>query len=260
MIKQNLNRRHFLGQSVTSASLGLAIGGGLPAAWLRATPRTSLQGERILVVIQLSGGNDGLNTVIPYRHEAYRKARPKLGIPEADVLKIDDELGLHPSLSGASRLIEAGRLSVVQGVGYDSPNRSHFESMDIWHSCQRKAQRGSDGWLGRWIAAESTEATAGDSLGLHLGREQQPLALVGRGVQVPSIASVDQFRLKVADDGLLTESVMQTAPSASAICSATSPAGPSPLTPTRLPLRASICLSPRKGVPMHMASSSEASA
>ena len=200
-------RRHFLGSSLT-ASAGLAIGSSMPGPWMQAMARDVASSDRILVVIQLSGGNDGLNTVVPYDHDEYRKARPKLGIPKTDVLKIDDQLGLHPSLSGVNRLLEAGRFSVVQGVGYAMPNRSHFESMDIWHSCQRKEGRSGDGWLGRWIAATADSRTS-DSVGLHLVREQQPLALAGRGVQVPSIASVEQFRLKVADDGLLGNSLMQ---------------------------------------------------
>jgi len=194
----NATRRQFLGGSF-AASAGLAIGSPVPGPWMRALASGVSNSERILVVIQLSGGNDGLNTVIPYSSDEYRKARPKLAIAKNDVLKIDSDLGLHPSLGGASKLLEQGRMSIVQGVGYKSPNRSHFESMDIWHTCSRKEERGSEGWLGRWIGSQSSVKQT-DSLGLHLGSEQQPLALAARGVQVPSIASIDQFRLKVADD------------------------------------------------------------
>jgi len=194
------SRRQFLSGSL-AASAGLAIGSPVPGPWMQALASDAVGGERILVVIQFSGGNDGLNTVIPYSNEEYRKARPKLAIPKSDVLKIDDELGLHPSLAGASKLLERGRFSIVQGVGYATPNRSHFESMDIWHSCRRKEERGTDGWLGRWIGSRASDKHT-DSLGLHLGGDQQPLALAARGVQVPSIASVDQFRLKIADEGM----------------------------------------------------------
>ena len=206
MIKKN-SRRTFLGNTLTGAT-GIAIGYGLPGPWLQAIANEKAANDRILIVVQLSGGNDGLNTVVPYRHEAYRKARPKLGIPAADVHKIDDEIGLHPSLSGAMRLLESGRFSIVQGVGYKSPNRSHFESMDIWHTCERKEQRSGDGWLGRMFAASSLDSKL-DSMGLHLGREQQPRAVAARGVQVPSIATIDQFRLKVADDGSLDMHTMK---------------------------------------------------
>jgi uncharacterized protein (DUF1501 family) len=91
--------------------------------------------------------------------------------------------------------VEKNKLSVIQGVGYENPNRSHFESMDIWHSCKPKAARTKSGWIGRMIS-QSKSGEADDSFALHLGNESIPLALVERGVQVPSLASVDQFRIK----------------------------------------------------------------
>jgi uncharacterized protein (DUF1501 family) len=206
MKRSSASRRQFLGGSL-AASAGLAIGSPVPGPWMQALASDAVGGERILVVIQFSGGNDGLNTVIPYSNEEYHKARPKLAIPKSNVLKIDDELGLHPSLAGASKLLERGRFSIVQGVGYATPNRSHFESMDIWHSCRRKEERGTDGWLGRWIGSRASDKQT-DSLGLHLGGGQQPLALAARGVQVPSIASVDQFRLKIADEGMVGNAML----------------------------------------------------
>lgn len=212
------SRRHFLGNSL-AASSGLAIGSSLPSPWLQDLGLQVLANEkaanekaandRVLVVIQLSGGNDGLNTVVPYSHELYRKVRPKIGIATADTVKIDRDIGLHPSMTSAMRLLESGRFSIVQGVGYKSPNRSHFESMDIWHTCYRKENRSGDGWLGRLFAASKQDSTL-DSMGLHLGHEQQPRALTARGIQVPSIASVDQFRLKVVDDGSFKKHVLDT--------------------------------------------------
>ncbi|MFO0942874.1 MAG: DUF1501 domain-containing protein [Pirellulales bacterium] len=195
MTQSKFARRDFL-TSASAVGCGLAIGTGMPGPWMQALANSAPSGDRVLVVIQLSGGNDGLNTVVPYRDEAYRKARPKLGVPATDVLKINSEIGFHPALEGVSRLMEGGRFSIVQGVGYPKPNRSHFESMDIWHTCQTKKDRAPEGWLGRWIANAQREAKQ-DSLGLHLGSEQQPLALVGRGVQVPSVASINQFRWNV---------------------------------------------------------------
>src|SRR5687767_274993 len=98
--------------------------------------------DRILVVVQLGGGNDGLNTVVPYGAEAYYRARPALAIPAPNssspqaALKLDDAmgLGLHPNLRGFKELMDDGVASIVQGVGYPNPNRSHFTSMDIWHT------------------------------------------------------------------------------------------------------------------------------
>ncbi len=208
-MSHSTTRRQFLGRSV-AASTGLAIGSSLPGPWLQALANDSTPNDRILVVVQLSGGNDGLNTVVPYNHDDYRKARPKLGIAAADVHRIDSELGLHPSLTGISKLLDAGRFSVIQGVGYDAPNRSHFESMDIWHTCHRKEERTGEGWLGRWIGSFG-ESVQGDSQGLHLGHEQQPLALAARGVQIPSIGSMEQFRLKVVEDGsLASDAIMDS--------------------------------------------------
>ena len=209
------SRRAFLGTAAVAAT-GLASSHAVPAPWLHTLAHTiNGRNERILVVIQLSGGNDGLNTVVPHADEEYRRARPKLALPGSEIIKLDDQLGLHPSLSGVAGLFESGRLSIVQGVGYAGPNRSHFESMDIWHTCHYKSQRSGDGWLGRYLgslenpqvlhATNASATTSQDPSGLHLGNEQQPLALLGRGVQVPSIASIEQFTLHVAKEGLLMQ-------------------------------------------------------
>ncbi len=87
-------------------------------------------------------------------------------------------------MGGIHKLLENGRFSIVQGVGYAAPNRSHFESMDIWHTCHRKEERTGEGWLGRWIVSTQDKSDS-DARGLHLGAEQQPIALAGRGIQVP---------------------------------------------------------------------------
>lgn len=198
----SLSRRRFVTQALgMTGVVGMLGTHPLAASWLAPTLRQTST-DRVLVVIQLSGGNDGLNTVIPYRDEAYRKARPQIGIPEADVLKLDDDLGLHPACSGLMELIERGKLGIVQGVGYPGPNRSHFESMDLWHTCRHKEQRRREGWLGRYLAdvRDQDEAAV---IGIHLGREEQPLALASPDFQVPSLASIEEFRLRVAKQELL---------------------------------------------------------
>lgn len=197
-----MKRRTFATGTIATAA-GLAIDSTFRGRWMQtlaselrsnasASHRSS---DRVLVVIQLSGGNDGLNTVIPHRHELYRKARPKLGIPSSDVIEVADGLGLHPSLKSLERVLSDSRLSIVQGVGYESPNRSHFESMDIWQSCRHKKDRAPSGWIGRWIS-EYQASERPDSLGVHVGAESLPLAFLERGVQVPSVASLEQMRLK----------------------------------------------------------------
>jgi uncharacterized protein (DUF1501 family) len=178
----------------------LAIGSGHPGGWLQTLAGELasqedrwLHSERILVVIQLTGGNDGLNTVVPYRDQLYAKARPKLGIPSSDLIKIGD-VGLHPSLKPLDSLLSEHRFMTIQGVGYSAPNRSHFESMDIWHSCHTKKDRTQSGWLGRLISQQGSSSS--DSPAIHLGSEPLPLACQEKGVQVPSLASLEQMRLK----------------------------------------------------------------
>ena len=177
-------------------------------------------GERILVVVQLSGGNDGINTIVPHRDEVYRTLRPDLRIQSADAVSITKDLGFHPRLRKFADLLDAGVLAVIQGVGYENPNHSHFESMDIWHSCQRKEERSSAGWLGRYLDSlrESKGSRALDSdavAAIHLGDEKQPLALQASDTRVPSVRSLERFRLDVRNDRQLLQAIEQSIPSAS---------------------------------------------
>jgi uncharacterized protein (DUF1501 family) len=105
----------------------------------------------ILVLIQLAGGNDGLNAVVPYTNDFYYRARPTLGIPANLVLPLDGTLGLNPALAGFKSLFDAGHLSVVNGVGYPNPNRSHFRATEIWQTASDSDQNLTDGWLGRYF-------------------------------------------------------------------------------------------------------------
>jgi len=198
-----LSSRLFLERSLLAAS-GIGIGSAIGPKWLQgATLNAANSAGRILVVTQLSGGNDGLNTVIPIRDPEYKKRRPKLSIAQADAISIPQDLALHPSLKGVAGLLEAGQFMLVQGTGYASPNRSHFESMDIWHSCTTKDKRGRTGWLGRWLDQKQSDQksdSSQDALAMHLGAEVQPFALSTLDVQVPSLSSIEQFRFKVETD------------------------------------------------------------
>ena len=93
-------------------------------------------GNKVVVVLQLSGGNDGLNTVIPIRNDIYYRERPRLGIEKDKALRLTDEVGLHPALAGFREFYDDGSLGIINSVGYPNPDRSHFRSMDIWHSCK----------------------------------------------------------------------------------------------------------------------------
>ena len=137
---------------------GLGVGATLPMLLNRtsaALAAQALQGtsmetspERIMVVVELSGGNDGLNTVVPYGDDEYYRVRPNLGIPESQLLKIEDGYGFHPALVGFERLYKDGQMAVVHGCGYDNPSLSHFSSMGYWHT---GVPNGGEplGWLGR---------------------------------------------------------------------------------------------------------------
>ena len=111
-------------------------------------------GNKVVVVLQLSGGNDGLNTVIPFRNDMYYKARPILGIEKSKALGITDETALHPALDAFRNLYDDGSLGIINGVGYPNPDRSHFRSMDIWHAASQSDQYWNTGWVGRYLDAQ----------------------------------------------------------------------------------------------------------
>ncbi len=140
---------------------------------------------KILVVLQLSGGNDGLNTVVPVRNDIYYRERPGIAIRPNKALPLTDEAALHPALGELQRLYESGELAVLNGVGYPNPDRSHFRSMDIWHSASPAHEYWHTGWLGRYLDAQCQQPSRGapaieigDAVGLALkGRDQKGIAL-----------------------------------------------------------------------------------
>lgn len=200
-------RRSFI-QSCAASSAAIAIGASSPKFLSSlASAAEAATSDNILVVLQLTGGNDGLNTIVPFKDEAYKKARPKLAIAADKVLKINDDLGFHPSLRGLSKLLESGKLAIVQGVGYPQPNRSHFESMDIWHTCTRKGGPRQSGWLGRYLDGLKDHETAG----IHLGEDKQPLAIVADKARCPSISSPEKFRLQDGGAPEVKEAITQNA-------------------------------------------------
>lgn len=211
-------RRTFLHSGLTLASATVTIPAFLASsARVLAQPggagsavRSSAD-ERILVVVQMAGGNDGLNTVVPYGDAAYYRARAGIGIPEAQVLKLDkrgsgDGLGLHPRLAPIKALYDSGLVAIYQGVGYPNPNRSHFKSMDIWHTADTSGT--GTGWLGRYIDSECCGFGKGESgradaaaaarrtpmdPPITIGRTA-PLALQGGQMQPVSFETADLFR------------------------------------------------------------------
>ena len=144
-------RRDFLRLGLGTSTL-LACGTSVPTFLARSGSALAASGtekDNVLIVLELNGGNDGLNTVIPYRDEEYHKRRPKLHVAQEKVHKIDDHVGLHPSLGGLAKLLDGQQLAIVQSVGYPNPNRSHFESMAIWQSAHLRPSANTPGWLAR---------------------------------------------------------------------------------------------------------------
>ena len=153
-LRCHCSRRDFLVRGL----YGIGVGAGLPLVLSRTSAALAAQAlegtsvekhpERILVVIELAGGNDGLNTVVPYGDPAYYRARPNLGIKDRQVLKAAEGFGFHPSMVGFERLYKDGQLAVVHGCGYDHPSLSHFSSMGFWHTGVPNGGE-TRGWLGR---------------------------------------------------------------------------------------------------------------
>lgn len=160
----SLTRRRFLGWTAAGAAIH---GLGLSAVPGSRRPRDPGH-DRILVILQLSGGNDGLSTVVPYADDAYQKARNRTRIAEKEVLRLDDQVGLHPNLKGLRKLWDAGHAAIVQGAGYPKPNRSHFESMDIWHAADPRGRLGGHGWVGR-LADAAFQGSTDPNLVIHVG-------------------------------------------------------------------------------------------
>lgn len=156
-----------------------------------ATPMAT--DDRVLVVIQLTGGNDGLNTVVPYADDGYGRVRKKLKIPTDKLLKLDDQNGLHPSMKAVKELFDQGQFSIVQGVGYPNPDRSHFRSMKIWQTASfDDQQHDNNGWLGRLLDDESF---VGKKEAIFVGEQATPVALWGRHSEAVSMSRADDLQL-----------------------------------------------------------------
>ena len=151
---------------------------------------TSTNKEPILVVVQLTGGNDYMNTLVPYNDPLYYDYRPTLSIPQEDLIAIDDGLGLNPALKPVQDLYDQGKIALINGIGYPNPNRSHFRSMDIWHTCEPD-KMGNEGWLGRVI--RDLDPNGENVLtGVNFGRGL-PRALALNGVPVASVAELESY-------------------------------------------------------------------
>ena len=158
----------------------------------------STKKDNVLAVLSLSGGNDGLNTVIPYNDGLYRDYRPTLSLGDNQVIPLNDEIGLHPAMGPLKRFWDAGKLAVFLGIGYPSPSYSHFRSMDIWHTCEPD-KVGVEGWLGQVI--KNIDPNAENVLtGVNFGRGL-PRALAKEGVPVASVGNLETYGLLTGIEG-----------------------------------------------------------
>jgi len=165
-------RREFLAQS--GGGLGLiAFAGFAPSFLVQSIKAETPKAEKdrsILVLVQLAGGNDGLNTVVHHENDGYHRLRPNLALrPSAGLHKVDDRISLHPSMGKMHALLKEGKLGVVQNVGYPNPNRSHFRSTEIWETASDSDKVAYDGWLGRYFDADCSGSPSKDPLAIHGG-------------------------------------------------------------------------------------------
>ena len=189
-------RRDFLGAALSSSSL-IALAPTIPGFLARtaraAAPRRD---GRVLVVLELNGGNDGINTVVPFADEGYAKHRKTLRLARDRLVKVDDRVGLHPSLADFGKLLEAGQLVIAQGVSYPNPSRSHFQSTATWHTARLDPEdHKGPGWLGRAL-----DETGGLASALQVGPDPPSVAIRGRRSIATAIARIEDLTLESTPD------------------------------------------------------------
>jgi len=193
----DISRRNFI-----LGGLGLAGYLSQPELWSLAAQAANLAprkaGEsKVLVVVQLTGGNDGLNTVVPYNDGSYYQVRPSLAIKPNEVIAITDQLGLHPNMKALADLYKDNKIAIVQGVGYPNSSRSHFRSMEIWQTAE-PTKLAENGWLGRYLdlAVPVSGSQSDNPLPAVNVDPMLPMSLMARKVVVPSVANISDFRFK----------------------------------------------------------------
>jgi uncharacterized protein (DUF1501 family) len=191
-----LSRRAFLTRTIQGSSL-LALHSVIPQFLANTALAAEAGKDTILVLIEMTGGNDGLNTVVPYADDLYQKARPTLRFTKDQVVRVDDHIGLHPALRSLDQLQQKGQLAIVQGIGYPNPDRSHFESMDIWQSADVKRAT-QTGWVGRSV--NDLQDNKGNVPAMQVGASKLPLALQGAPGGVVSINNGQPYKLELGAD------------------------------------------------------------
>jgi uncharacterized protein (DUF1501 family) len=203
---KEVSRREFLKQGLGFVTVSLSIPSVLALAGKAANFAPRQAGKsKILVLVQMNGGNDGLNTVIPYEDGAYYKARPTISIAADKVLRLDTKTGLHNDMTGFAQLFKDKNLAIVQGVGYPTPNRSHFRSIEIWQTgCPERIE--STGWIGRYLDCCATGSSAAAGVPLFPAVNVDPIlpkSLLADRVTVPSVNNPMEFQFRT--DPLYTQ-------------------------------------------------------
>jgi uncharacterized protein (DUF1501 family) len=164
-----IDRREMLASCGAAAGLALLSSRAQGAVRVLASPALAPQGAaRTLILLQLSGGNDGLDTVVPYADDVYQRLRPTLARKKSETLPIDEYRGLHAGLPKLRKLLDAGRLAIVEGVGYPDPIRSHFQALDVWHTADHRGRDAGEGWIGKLCDAAFAD-NADPNLVVHIG-------------------------------------------------------------------------------------------
>jgi uncharacterized protein (DUF1501 family) len=184
------SRRAFIEKSAFAT-----VGGMMIPNFLKAFEKQNLgqnqSTDKTLVIIQLSGGNDGLNTVVPYRNDIYYKARPNIAIPSEKVLKLNDEVGLNPAMESLRGLYDNGLVNIINNVGYPNPDRSHFRSMDIWQTASESTEYLNTGWIGRYLDAKCV----GNCVPYQALEIDDTLSLSMKGAKVKALSVQDPEKL-----------------------------------------------------------------
>jgi len=208
-------RREFLRRTVLTSALSWTVPTFLANTFSalqadaadRATQITTGKDSTILVVLQMAGGNDGLNTVIPYGSYDYYKSRPRIGIKADQLIKINDQIGLNPGLKGFKDLYDQGSLAIVQGVGYPNPNRSHFRSTEIWQTASDSEKFEKYGWIGRYF--DNACSGADPTVGVNIGR-QMPQSFAAKTPKGVSVDNPQNYRFINSEDGTTGQTMEQS--------------------------------------------------
>ncbi len=192
----SISRRKFI-QLSSFASASMMVPHFLKGFSYPSQPLTSKNGK-VLIVVQLSGGNDGLNTIIPYRNDIYYSSRPLLAIKRENALSLTDEVGLNPALKTVKQLYDDGHVSIVNGLGYPEPNRSHFRSMDIWQSGSASNEMIVTGWLGRYLDNACSSCDTHNALAIEVD-DTLSLAMKGAAKDAIAVRDIERFHTAAAN-------------------------------------------------------------